>query len=277
MASADVNAWVISAIEAGHRPEQLLAQLQSAGWQEEQALDAIEQALKSRLASIESRVTRAAAVPEPNVAGSPAAIEADGHSSVVRLMMDKPRIVVLGQLLTNDECDAVIAQAKDRLETSRVVGDKFGENDLHPARVSDGMFFTRCETPLIEKIERRIAALLNWPVDRGEAIQVLRYGIGGKYDPHYDYFLDSQQSTVEATKVAGNRVGTLIMYLNTPTRGGGTVFPDVGLEVKAQRGDAVFFSYDRPDPATKTLHGGMPVLEGEKWIATKWLRERRFE
>jgi prolyl 4-hydroxylase len=39
----------------------------------------------------------------------------------------------------------------------------------------------------------------------------------------------------------------------------------------------VFFSYDRPHPATRTLHGGAPVIEGEKWVATKWLRERRFE
>ena len=67
------------------------------------------------------------------------------------------------------------------------------------------------------------------------------------------------------------------MYQNTPPRGGATVFPDVALEVAPIKGNAVFFSYDRPHPSTKTLHGGAPVLAGEKWIATKWLRERRFE
>lgn len=66
------------------------------------------------------------------------------------------------------------------------------------------------------------------------------------------------------------------MYLNTPARGGGTTFPDVGLEVGAVRGNAVFFSYDRAHPVTKTLHGGAPVVEGEKWVATKWLREGVF-
>ena len=66
------------------------------------------------------------------------------------------------------------------------------------------------------------------------------------------------------------------MYLNTPARGGGTVFPDAGLEIAPTRGHAVFFSYDRPHPASRTLHGGAPVTEGEKWVATKWLREGEF-
>ncbi|MFY7983000.1 MAG: 2OG-Fe(II) oxygenase, partial [Burkholderiaceae bacterium] len=74
----------------------------------------------------------------------------------------------------------------------------------------------------------------------------------------------------------GQRVATLVMYLNTPTRGGGTTFPDVGLEVAPIKGNAVFFSYDRPHPLTKTLHAGAPVEDGEKWVATKWLREGVF-
>jgi prolyl 4-hydroxylase len=72
-------------------------------------------------------------------------------------------------------------------------------------------------------------------------------------------------------------VGTLVMYLAEPEKGGGTTFPDAHLEVYPKRGHGVFFSYDRAHPSTKTLHGGAPVLAGEKWIATKWLRERRFE
>ena len=75
---------------------------------------------------------------------------------------------------------------------------------------------------------------------------------------------------------SGQRVATLVMYLNEPAQGGGTTFPDVNFEVAPQRGNAVFFSYDRPHPSTRSLHGGAPVLAGEKWIATKWLREREF-
>ena len=66
------------------------------------------------------------------------------------------------------------------------------------------------------------------------------------------------------------------MYLSEPERGGGTVFPDIGLQVAPKRGNAVFFSYPSAHPSTLTLHGGAPVQAGEKWIATKWLREREF-
>ncbi len=61
-----------------------------------------------------------------------------------------------------------------------------------------------------------------------------------------------------------------------PAKGGATIFPDVGLEVAPVKGHALFFSYDRPHESTGTLHGGSPVTEGEKWVATKWLREGVF-
>ena len=74
----------------------------------------------------------------------------------------------------------------------------------------------------------------------------------------------------------GQRVATIVMYLNTPEAGGATIFPDVRLAVSPIKGNAVFFSYDRPHPMTHTLHGGAPVKAGEKWVATKWLREGVF-
>jgi prolyl 4-hydroxylase len=77
-------------------------------------------------------------------------------------------------------------------------------------------------------------------------------------------------------KRGGQRRATLLMYLNTPERGGATIFPDLRLQVAPTKGCAVFFSYDRPHESTGTLHGGAPVLQGEKWVATKWLREGVF-
>ena len=138
------------------------------------------------------------------------------------------------------------------------------------------MFFDVSENPLCSRIEARIAALLNWPVDHGEGLQVLRYRPGAEYKPHYDYFDPAQPGTPSILRRGGQRVATLVIYLNAPARGGATVFPDAGLEVAPVKGNAVFFSYDRADPATLTLHGGAPVQEGEKWVATKWLREGVF-
>ena len=150
------------------------------------------------------------------------------------------------------------------------------EVDVLP-RVHGSSLFQRGETPLIQRIEARIARLLNWPIENGEGLQVLHYRPGAEYKPHYDYFDPAEPGTPTIVQRGGQRVGTLVMYLNTPEKGGGTTFPDVHLEVAPQRGNAVFFSYERPHPSTRTLHGGAPVIAGEKWIATKWLREREFK
>ncbi|RYF40819.1 MAG: 2-oxoglutarate-dependent dioxygenase, partial [Comamonadaceae bacterium] len=140
-----------------------------------------------------------------------------------------------------------------------------------------GMFFQRGEHEVVRRLEARLAALLNWPEENGEGLQILHYRPGAEYKPHYDYFDPVEPGTPTILKRGGQRVATIVMYLGEPEKGGGTTFPDVHLEVAPKRGHAVFFSYERAHPSTKTLHGGAPVLAGEKWIATKWLRERKFE
>jgi prolyl 4-hydroxylase len=194
----------------------------------------------------------------------------------VLLVMNAPRVVVFGGLLSDEECDALIAGARPRMARSLTVENQTGGEAVNADRTSNGMFYRRGETELIAQIEARIARLVHWPVENGEGLQVLNYQIGAEYKPHYDYFDPAQPGTATILKRGGQRVGTLVMYLNNPERGGGTTFPDVGLEVCPKKGNAVFFSYDRPHPATQTLHGGAPVLAGEKWVATKWMREGEF-
>ncbi len=149
---------------------------------------------------------------------------------------------------------------------------------MNDDRTSDGMFFQRGENARwCSPLKSALPRLLQWPIENGEGLQVLHYRPGAEYKPHYDYFDPHEPGTPTIVKRGGQRVGTLVMYLNTPEKGGGTTFPDVLLEVAPQRGNAVFFSYERPHPSTQTLHGGAPVIAGEKWIATKWLREREFK
>lgn len=136
------------------------------------------------------------------------------------------------------------------------------------------MFFERGENELVARVEARIAELLKWPVDRGEGMQVLRYVPGTQYVPHHDYLSPSVAGEDPYLRRGGQRVATLLMYLNDVESGGATTFPDAGLRVLPIKGNATFFSYDRPHPMTRTLHGGAPVLAGEKWVATKWLRAR---
>jgi prolyl 4-hydroxylase len=195
----------------------------------------------------------------------------------VLVQVKSPRVVVVGDFLSRDECQQLIELARPRMTRSQTVVNATGGSEVNEARTSQGMFFGRGEDPLCQRIEARIAALLNWPMENGEGLQVLKYAPGAEYKPHFDYFDPGQSGTAAILQRGGQRVATLVMYLNTPESGGATVFPDAGVEVQAVAGHAVFFSYAVPHPSTKTLHGGAPVTAGEKWVATKWLRERAFQ
>ena len=275
--SAELRLWIVAQAEAGCRPEDLLASMRTSGWAEDVAIEALESTLTQRLEQLGLPLPGAAApLPEPALDRQPATIFALDREVQIISTLRLPRVVVLGGLLAIEECEGLMALSRTRLARSQTVDNQTGGSEVNAARTSDGMFFERGEFALIDRIERRIAALINWPLDHGEGLQVLRYGPGAEYRPHYDYFDVAQPSAATILQRGGQRVGTLIMYLSTPQRGGATVFPDAGLEVLPVQGNAVFFSYDRPHPATHTLHGGAPVLDGEKWVATKWLRERVF-
>ncbi|HSV70249.1 MAG TPA: 2OG-Fe(II) oxygenase [Methylibium sp.] len=271
--------WIIEQARAGHRPEAVLEAMKSSGWREDVALEAMETVLSTMLREHAEApiLPPPSSVPEPALEGAPATLWAHDREVRIVLTMREPRVVVFGGLLDDAECDEIIALASERLARSHTVDTATGDSEVNAARTSDGMFFARGEFPVCARLEARIAALVNWPVENGEGLQVLRYRPGAEYKPHYDYFDPAQSGTPVILKRGGQRVATVIVYLNTPLRGGSTTFPDVKLEVAPVRGNAVFFSYDRPHPSTRSLHGGASVLEGEKWITTKWLRERAFE
>ena len=212
--------------------------------------------------------------PAPMIAGG----TLDGGDKWVEVLWRRsdPEVVVFNNLLSGAECDALIEQATPRLSTSLTVDVATGNELLHADRTSEGMFFERGESDVVQRVENRIAKLLRWPVENGEGLQVLRYTKGGQYLPHYDYFDPREAGTSKLLERGGQRVATLIMYLHSPDAGGATVFPDLNLEVTPTRGRAVFFSYKQPSPTSQSLHGGSPVLAGHKWIATKWLRQSGF-
>ena len=274
----ELRDWIIAQARAGCRPEDVLQSMRTSGWDEDTALNALETTLEDFLKDHAQANTLPppVPVPTPDLIGSPTVVRALDRDVKILLAMQSPRLIVLGGLLSDEECDEMIAQASPRLARSETVHNPSGGSEVHDSRTSDGMFFERSEFPLCDRIERRIAALVNWPLENGEGLQVLRYRPGAEYKAHHDYFDPAQPGTPTILQRGGQRVGTIVMYLNTVPKGGGTAFPDVGVEVGPVRGNAVFFSYDRAHVVTRTLHAGTPVVEGEKWVATKWLREREF-
>jgi prolyl 4-hydroxylase len=271
--------WIVEQAQAGHTAEAVLASMLQSGWKEDVAIEAMETTLRGHIEdkAVAQGLPPAVPVPGPDLDESPLYVDAGDRQVCVLQAMYNPRVVVFGGLLSDEECNALIGFAKPRLARSLTVATKTGGEEVNADRTSNGMFFQRGENELIKKIEARIARLVQWPEENGEGLQVLHYTPGTEYKPHYDYFDPNEPGTPTILRRGGQRVGTLIMYLGEPEKGGATSFPDVHLEVAPKRGNAVFFSYERAHPSTRSLHGGAPVLAGEKWIATKWLRERKFE
>jgi prolyl 4-hydroxylase len=215
-------------------------------------------------------------VPEPldrSLSDGPHQVVLSDAPVRVLINLRMPRVVVFEGVLSDADCDLLIAESRPKLERSRTVNRASGGTELNAARTSEGTYFHHDESELLVRINQRIAALTRWPLENGEPLQILHYGIGAQYEPHYDYFDIADPGTEKLVATGGQRVATLITYLNTPESGGATIFPELGLEIAPIKGNAVFFSYDHPHPNTLTLHGGTPVVKGEKWIATRWMRE----
>ncbi|XP_054799730.1 probable prolyl 4-hydroxylase 3 isoform X1 [Prosopis cineraria] len=205
----------------------------------------------------------------------------------------EPRAFIYHNFLSKEECEYLISLAKPFMAKSTVVDSQTGQSKDSRVRTSSGMFLKRGRDRIIRNIEKRIADFTFIPVENGEGLQVLHYEVGQKYEPHYDYFLDELN-----TKNGGQRVATVLMYLSDVEEGGETVFPAAkanfssvpwwnelsecgkkGLSVKPKMGDALLFWSMRPhaslDPAS--LHGGCPVISGNKWSSTKWLHLEEYK
>jgi prolyl 4-hydroxylase len=272
----EVIKWIAEQAVAGIKPEVVLAALRANGWSEQTARTAIEDTKRFLQSQAPVQPPKPVAVPGPDLSSRPWMVRTSDREVHVLATMELPRVIVFGGLLSHEECDGLMELARPRLKRSNTLDSRTGGEELTEARTSYGMFFDRGESELVRRIESRIAELVAWPVDHGEGLQVLRYGIGAEYRPHYDYFDPAVPSTPVILERGGQRVASLVMYLHTSPKGGGTIFPNVGLQIAPVKGNAVFFSYNAPHPSTGTLHAGAPVIEGEKWIVTKWLREGVF-
>lgn len=180
--------------------------------------------------------------------------------------IDEPLILILDNVLSFEECDALIDLAGDRMRRAKV-GQSRVVSDI---RTGSSMFCEESENEWIRKIETRVSELMNVPLAHAEPLQILHYGPGEQYKPHYDYFASGD--------VVNNRISTLVMYLNDVEEGGETYFPSLRFAVAPKKGSAVYFEYFYGDKRLneRTLHAGNPVRAGEKWVATQWMRRQRY-
>lgn len=277
----EVLLWIADQARRGVHGEAVHRAMVQQGWAPDVATSAMQQAIgefhPGYMLNPGVAQTHQQPMPEPLMPNGETEIDLGDRVVEVVMSCMLPRVVVFEGFMSDDECDGLIDLARPRMERSSVIQPVSGSGVIDNVRTSTGMFFNLGENALVQKIESRISKLVHWPIENGEGIQVLNYQCGAEYQPHQDYFDPIDPGTPQQLGMAGQRVGTLLMYLNTPKKGGGTVYPDAGgLEVRAKKGRAVLFSYCLPIASKMTRHGGQPVVEGEKWAATKWMRQAPF-
>ncbi|MBI1212243.1 MAG: hypothetical protein GC190_12325 [Alphaproteobacteria bacterium] len=192
---------------------------------------------------------------------------------------DGPRVLRIEKLMTAEECEYVVGAALPQLNPSMVTNPMTGQ----AVRIPDRSSSTASLAPLyqdlvIHCINLRLAAAAKLPYENGEMLSILRYDIGQEYTPHFD-FLGSKNDPAAQYETAGQRVRTLLVYLNADYEGGETEFLSNRLKVKGNVGDAVlFYNVDAAgNPDLSSRHAGLPVRSGTKWLASKWFRERPYK
>lgn len=180
---------------------------------------------------------------------------------------EEPLVVVLGNVLSDEECDELIKHSREQLQRSKI-GQEHAVNSI---RTSSGVFCE--ENEIVTRIERRLSQIMNIPIENGDGLQVLQYTPGQEYQPHFDFFAETSRAGA-----ANNRISTIVMYLNDVEEGGETTFPKLHLSIFPSKGMAVYFEYFYSDQELNdlTLHAGTPVIKGEKWVATMWMRRQSF-
>lgn len=281
--SPELGRWLAHHLGAGQMPQALVATMLKQGMNERaaQAIVAAHVAARQRGAAMPVDAIElpdeAPARPVARLAPS-TRIRAADRDIAVHARGEDPVFAALGNVVDAGECLALIAMARPRLKPSTLVDPMSGRDVVSDRRASWGMFFRLAENELVARLDRRLSALMNLPLDNGEGLQLLYYPNGAGSEPHHDYLAPTNAANRASIARSGQRVSTLVTYLNDVPEGGQTVFPQLGLAFSPIRGHACYFEYgdDQGRVDARCLHASAPVTGGDKWVMTKWMRARRF-
>ena len=189
-----------------------------------------------------------------------------------------PILYVVNNFLSNDECEAFIEAANGKLKPSTVISPD--KHIQHESRTSENCWIEHDANEIVHEVSKRFSILVQMPIRNAEQYQLVYYKRGTEYKPHFDSFDFETEDGKKNWEPGGQRMITVIAYLNDVKEGGETGFPELGINVPPKKGDALVFhntlqedaaAYPRINP--RSLHGGMPVINGDKWMVNLWFRE----
>ena len=190
---------------------------------------------------------------------------------------DWPRIIVFENFLPPAVCDWLVNLARPVLAAARVHHPEERDGAVDPLRSNSGIGFTLLESDvLMQIVNARIATASGAPTAYQEATNILHYATGQEYKPHFDFMDPDLPQFTEIVRRDGQRIATLLVYLNDGFDGGETHFPVLDMRYKGRPGDAILFLNVDGEGVIdrRTLHAGLAPTQGEKWLLSKWIRDR---
>lgn len=188
----------------------------------------------------------------------------------------EPHVRTQEGFLSARTCAYVIQQAAPHMQRAYVNDGKAGAV-LDLSRTNSAMSFFPLDNDLvIQRINKKIAAFVKSPVAYGEPLSTLHYTPGQAYKDHHDFFNPDYPAHTPHLENGGQRIKTFLIYLNEGFTGGETYFPKLDWKYKGKAGEAVVFDnvHSNGDLIHDSLHAGLPTKTGEKWLLSKWLKDK---
>ena len=190
---------------------------------------------------------------------------------------DDPKVVVFEDFLQPLEIEQLLQIAESHLQQALVSAAQSGV--VSEGRTGRNCWIPHTYNPVISTLCERVSEVVGMPLEYAESIQVVHYEQTQQYAPHYDAWDATTERGQRCMARGGQRLVTCLLYLNDPEAGGGTSFPNLNMQIAAKKGRMLVFHNCSPNSTTRhidSLHGGMPVLAGEKWACNLWFREQRL-
>ncbi|KAH7731564.1 Protein PHY-2 [Aphelenchoides avenae] len=192
----------------------------------------------------------------------------------IEILRFNPLAVLFRDVISEEEVDVIQDLARPKLARATVQNSQTGQLETASYRISKSAWLKGTDDEVVDRINKRMDLMTNLEMETAEELQIANYGIGGHYDPHFD-FARKEETKAFSDLGTGNRIATVLFYMSQPELGGGTVFTELKTTVMPSKYDALFWYNLLPsgEGDLRTRHAACPVLLGEKWISNKWIHE----
>jgi prolyl 4-hydroxylase len=180
-------------------------------------------------------------------------------------------IAIIDYEISKSECYELIGMGSKNMTKAHTLGKDVADD----YRTAENAWISE-SSPLVEKIKSLVSAKSGLPIENQEQIHIVKYNPGGEYKEHHDFFHPDTDYYEDSMKMGGQRAISCLFYLNDDFEGGETDFPTKKIRITPKTGRMLLWSSLKTDGSLdyESLHSGLPVISGTKWIAIIWIRER---